>query len=262
MSVDKVIDLTLSDSEDSSPPFRAPQFRPLEETPAGEPSGAALPDRGLLLDRELGSFNRWGLGRAAGFLSHRLLKGGPSRLRRRITSKSSARSTEHAVLPSIRQVPDYHTSSAKRRRIKLDITYHNQEREHGDDLEQIPRRPQIGVAEKTPGTGPLLVGSQSTSAKAPQAPQQGRGGNEISKDAMNECLKIALRQQVFPHVNQRLGHYRLSIDNATRKQLSKKVDLFSSICPLGHLYWSGVADYELGCVGYLWRGLHEQPDAK
>lgn len=228
-----IIDLTLS--EDESDPSAVPSlpFRPLEETPAGEPSGTGLQDHGLLLDRDFGSFNCWGPGRTTSFLSRKLLKGGSSRLRRRITSKLPAKSNERGVVPSVRKIPGYHASSVKRRRVELDLGNQNQGRERGDDLEQITRRPQIDAAEKTLRTGSLPPNSKSSSAQAIQTPQTGRSGNELSKGTMNEGLKIALRRQVFPYVNQRLSHYRLSIDTSTRRQLGKKVLPSSTPCPVG-----------------------------
>lgn len=234
MSASEVIDLTLSDNESASPPPLALQFRPLSETPAGEPSEAALPEHGLLLDRDFSSINRSGSGRAASFLSRKLLKGGTSQLRRRITSKPSTTRRESDVLPNVRQTQDYDANAAKRRRVELDPAYHNYSRKHSDKIEQTPQGLQIDVAEKTSKTVLPQASSQSNAAQAFQVPQQDQGRNEISKDAINESLKIALRQQVFPHVNQRLGHYRLSIDNATRRQLGKMVGFFSSSCPLGH----------------------------
>jgi hypothetical protein len=233
VSASEVIDLTLSDDESASLPPAALQFRPLSETAAGEPSGAALPDHGLLLDGDFGSFNRWGSGRAASFLSRKLLKGGSSQLRRRITSKSSTTGRESCLLPKVRQIQDYHGIAAKRRRVELEPAYHNQRRKHSDKIEQIPQCPQIDVAEKALKTVSLQASSQSNAAQAFRVPQQGQSGNEISKDALNESLKIVLRQQVFPHVNQRLAHYRLLIDHATRRQLGKKVG-FSASCSLGH----------------------------
>jgi hypothetical protein len=235
----EVIDLTLSENESASPPAAALHFRPLSETPAGEPGGEALTDHGLLLDRDFGSFDRWGSGHAASFSNRKLLKGGTSRLRRRITSKPSTINIESGVLPRIGQIQDYHANTAKRRRVELDPAYHNHTSKHSDRIEQIPQDPQIDVTEKTSKTISLQASSQSNVAKAFQVPQQGQGGNEISKDALNESLKVALRQQVFPHVNQRLAHYRLSIDNATRKQLGKKVGFFLRRCAFD--FYVGVA---------------------
>ncbi len=227
-----VIDLTLSDDESLAPRFPPLRFRPLSETPAGEPSGEVLPEHGLLLDREFGSFSRWGPVRAASFLGRKLSKGGTSQLRRRITSKPPTRNNDHGVLPEVRQIQDYHhhANTSKRRRVEPELTTGSHGKEYSDKIEQEPPGPKTDPAENTSGTGPLLVSSISISAQALQDPQHGRGGNEISKDAMNESLKIALRQQVFPHVNQRLGHYRLSIDNATRRQLGQKVGYFPPTC--------------------------------
>jgi hypothetical protein len=185
-----------------------------------------LPEHGLLLDRDFGSFDRWGSGRAASFLSRKLMKGATSQLLRRITSKPSTTSREVSVLPNVRQIQDYHANSAKRRRVELDPTYHNRGSKPVNEIEELPRSPQTDIAEKTSKTNPSQASSQSNSVQVIQAPQQSQGGNKRSKDAMKASLKVALRQQVFPHVNQLLGHYRLSIDNATRKQLSKNVGSF------------------------------------
>jgi hypothetical protein len=197
-----------------------------------------LPNHGLQLDRDFGYFNSWGNSRAASFLSRKLLTGGTSQLRRRITSKPSTISRESVVLPEARQIQDYHANVAKRRCIELDPAYHNQRSKHSDKIEQITQDPQINVIEKTSKTVSSKTSSQSNAAQAFRVPQQDQDGNGISEDAMNERLKIALRQQVFPHVNQRLAHYRLSIDNAIRRQLGKKVNFFLPNCQLRHQYWS------------------------
>jgi hypothetical protein len=220
-SANAVIDLTLSEDEGDSSPAPVLHFRPLEETPAGEPTNTGLPDHGLLLDRDFGSFNHWGSGRAASFFSRKVFKGGSSRTRRRIASRPSTRGNEHNALSCTLQSPDYQMS--KRRRVEFDPTTHDQERDRGDDPKQIDRRPQVDIPKKTSEVCPSPASSKSLSAQAIQATQNGRDGHELSKDTLNESLKIALRQQVFPHVNQRLSHYRLSIDSSTRRQLGKKV---------------------------------------
>jgi hypothetical protein len=252
----------MSDNESVSPPPAPLHFRPLSETPAGKPCKEALPDHGLLIDRDFGPSNRWGNGRAASFLSRKLLKGRNPQLRRRITSKPSTISRESSVLPNVRQIQDYYSNAAKRRCVELDLAHDEDRSKYGDKIEQIPQDPQSDVTEKTSKTVSRQTSPQSNAAQAFQVSQQGQGRNGISKDAMNEILKIALRQQVFPHVNQRLAHYRLSIDNATRRQLGKKVSFFLLSCLLGHLCWSSVTEYELGSVGNLRRGVHEQPHAK
>jgi len=166
------------------------------------------------------------------------------------------------VLPNVRQIQDYHSNAAKRRRVELDLAQHEDRSKYGDKIEQIPQDPQSDVTEKTSETVSRQTSSQSNTVQAFQVSQQGQGGNGIPKDAMNESLKIVLRQQVFPHVNQRLAHYRLSIDNATRRQLGKMVGFFLLSCPFGYLCWSSVTEYELGSVGNLRRGVHEQPHTK
>ena len=135
------------------------------------------------------------------------------------------------MLPKVRQIQDYHVNAAKRRCVELDPAYHNHSSKHSDKIEQIPQDPQIDITEKTTKIVSLQASSQSNAAQAFQVPQLGQGGNGISKDAMNESLKIALHQQGFPHVNQRLAHYRLSIDNATRGQLGNKVKLLPPQLP-------------------------------
>jgi hypothetical protein len=166
------------------------------------------------------------------------------------------------VLPKVRQAPEYHSNAAKRKCVELDPEYHDDRYERSEKIEQTPQDPHIDVTEKSPTAVPLQASSQSNAAQAFQIPQQGQGGNGVSKGAMNESLKVALRQQVFPHVNQCLAHYRLSIDNATRRQLGKKVSFFLLSFLLGYVCWSSVTEYELGSMGNMWRGLHEQPHAK
>ena len=137
------------------------------------------------------------------------------------------------------------------------VTKDNQMRK-SDKIEGDLLSSQTVVAEKKRGTSPVSTTSQSASMQA----LQGRGEDGEFNDSMNESLKIALRQQVFPHVNQRLGHYRVSIDVATRRQLGKKVSSLSPRVRKDNNGWSDVTNHKLGSLGNLWRGLHEQPDGK
>ena len=73
----------------------------------------------------------------------------------------------------------------------------------------------------------------------------------VNEVAINESLKIALRQQVFPHINQRLSHYRRAIDSRTRKQLGKKVGPLVYI-----LHCQGLAKARVQLTLFRRRGIY------
>lgn len=213
------------------PQHRVLQFRQPSETSSSERSDTTLPEHGLPLERNFGSSNRWESNHS-NRLKFGLRRRVPSQLRHCFVSNPSNIDRDASGPPQTQQIPAYHINSAKRRHIELDNSNPQHGKKSSNKVEEAPRNPQIDLPKRTLIRSSLLPSPRSDTAPAPQVLQHIRGGDGKHKDIIHESLKVALRQQVFPHINQYLSHYRLSIDNAMRRQLGKQVGCSSPICTI------------------------------
>lgn len=223
-----VIDLTVEDSDDSTPPPVTISPRKSFTSPWRVEPNAAIQDHSLPHD---GAF-RPSTKRAPeisklllpNFSGHGKL---PSKTRRSSPSKSVL---SQPVSGNFQSTPSYITNNAKRRRVELTPSASHEGDKLKPQVAEIPPSPEAESLQSAPSqpsaatsTPTIAPSSQSGSAQEHQQSCPTAKGNTVNEVAINESLKVALRQQVFPHINQRLSHYRRAIDSATRKQLGKKV---------------------------------------
>jgi hypothetical protein len=227
-SQENVIDLTVEDGDDSTPPPVTISARQSFTSPWRIEPNAATPEHSLLLDGALRPSTKW-----VPEISKLLLPNlsGLAKL----PSKTRRPSPPKLVLSQqgsgkFRSAPSYITNNAKRRRVELAPSASHEGSRVNPQVAEIPPSPEAEVLPSTSSepsaaasTRTILLSSHSGSAQGFQQNRPAAKGNTVNEVDINESLKVALRQQVFPHINQRLSHYRRAIDSVTRKQLGKKV---------------------------------------
>jgi hypothetical protein len=224
----KIIDLTLSDDEDTRPGSaitgnlgcRALPSRP---SPAAARRIVDAPhsNHGLLLEGTFRSLSRHGLHSTNSRASCGSSGQGSASAARLKQSKEQNQSSW----------PD-RAYSPKRRRVDRSG---NSRSGSASSLPIPGKQPEVkGVQEPTAADAlslkrMLLRNHQSLAEAAPASlpSESSKMSSEDSAKTVSEGLVIVLRQQVFPHINKCLNSYRRSIDNLTRKQLGKKVCHFA-----------------------------------
>jgi hypothetical protein len=133
----------------------------------------------------------------------------------------------------------YTTKYAKRRRLDHDTLGPERQGKESTERPGVKVYPQIERTSNhhlTISTQPAGVVSTSNDTvankktlKRPSITITRPGIDKAREDAISESLKTALREQIFPHINQRLEFYRRSIDGPTRRQLAKRVSFRSQV---------------------------------